>query len=177
MVNSRGCGWWAKQDQVKAGATLVARGACLTTTLVLVSALGGCGGSEVEPQPGLRIDGPPDVLAVLAASNRPLPSPVLLEEATYCRPNDAKRPSRIFLPGSAETEVCPVDITKSVDIFRGASPAYWYARIVFDERLDLDTPTEPDGDPGKMQVAGLGEFCCSSKPIRASDGVASAAGP
>lgn len=30
---------------------------------------------------------------------------------------------------------------------------------------------------GKMQVAGLGEFCCSSKPIRASDGVASAAGP
>ena len=30
---------------------------------------------------------------------------------------------------------------------------------------------------GKMQVAGLGEFCCSSKPVRASDGVASAAGP
>lgn len=30
---------------------------------------------------------------------------------------------------------------------------------------------------GKMQVAGLGEFCCSSKPLRAPDCVASAAGP
>ncbi len=30
---------------------------------------------------------------------------------------------------------------------------------------------------GKMQVAGLGEFCCSSKPLRAPDGVTSAAGP
>lgn len=27
---------------------------------------------------------------------------------------------------------------------------------------------------GKMQVAGLGEFCCASKPVRASEGVAPA---
>jgi hypothetical protein len=147
MFNFRGRGWRASQERAHQFAKVAATAARTFGLMLAAAGLGGCSEDPAAPQPGLRVDGPPDVLAVLAASNRPLSSSLLLEEATYCRPNDAKRPARIFVPGSEETEVCPVDLAKTVEVFREASPAYWYVRFVFDERLDLSTPTEPDFDP------------------------------
>lgn len=167
MFNYRGRGWWASQEREQASAPSTPSVLCL---LMLAAAAGlpGCSEESAAPQPGLRVDGPPDVLAVLAASNRPLPSSLLLEEATYCRPNDSKRPARIYVPGSAETEVCPVDVSKTVDVFRAVFPAYWYVRFVFDERLDLSTPTEPDFEPAasaKLVESGPATLSCDGVPV------------
>jgi hypothetical protein len=112
--------------------------------ILAAAALGGCA-EEVELQPGLRIEGPPDVLAVMVARNRPLQSMLILEEATYCRPNDSKRPARVSLPDFSGTQVCPEDVAKAVDhLYHDAFPAYWYVRIVFDELLDYESRSPDD---------------------------------
>lgn len=198
MFNYRGRRWWGSQEREHAGAprsprtaqqrqlaaprsssspgklparlALTSRGSRVLLAALVPLTLGvtACSDEAAPPQPGLRVDGPPDVLAVLAASNRALSSSLLLEEATYCRPNDAKRPARIFLPGSTETEVCPVDLSKTVDVFRQASPAYWYVRFVFDERLDLRTPSEPSPESGgevRLTEEGPVTLSCDGAPV------------
>jgi len=112
---------------------------------IAASAAGACNESAID-QPELRADGPPDVLAVMVARDRFLPSATFLEEATYCRPNDSKRPGKVMLPlpDTLETDVCPADISAGVATFDRGFPAFWYARIVFDELLDLES--EAPGD-------------------------------
>jgi hypothetical protein len=106
----------------------------------------GCS-AAVDDEPLLRPDGPPDVLSVMVARNRFLSKDVpFLEESTYCRVNDHQRPSRVSVGTSTVAHVCPDDYALPVPTFRNAFPAYWYARIVFDELLSLDSgvPDEPN---------------------------------
>lgn len=113
--------------------------------ILAATALGGC--SEPEPeQPDLRPSGPPDVLNVVIARGLSA-SALMLEESTYCRPGDTQRPSRVALPDLSVAQVCPDDVSQPVAEFRRAYPASWYARIVFDELLDL-TPSDPE-EPGR----------------------------
>lgn len=126
-----------------------------------VMASAGCG-SPQEDQPELRADGPPDVLAVLVARDRFLPSSHLLEEATFCRLGDSKRPGRVVLPlpDTLDVDVCPDDLGEGAPVFEKAFPAFWYARIVFDEQLDLESePSEESvasarGDEGSNDDGG-----------------------
>lgn len=117
---------------------------------VLACSLGGCAEPELE-QPELRPFGPPDVLNVVIARGWSS-SAFMIEESTYCRPGDSQRPSRVALPDLSEAQVCPEDVSLPVAEFRRAYPASWYARIVFDELLEL-TPSELDepGGPAKLQ--------------------------
>lgn len=110
---------------------------------VAMGAGAGCG-SPQEDQPELRADGPPDVLAVLVARDRFLPSSHFLEEATFCRLGDSKRPGRVVLPlpDTLDVDVCPAELGEGAPVFEKAFPAFWYARVVFDEQLDLES--EPD---------------------------------
>lgn len=112
-----------------------------------VVAWGAACGSSVEDQPELRADGPPDVLAVLVARDRFLPSSHLLEEATFCRVGDSKRPGRVALPSPdiLDVDVCSSDLAEGVPPFERAFPAYWYARVVFDEQLALESDPEGEG--------------------------------
>jgi len=80
----------------------------------------------------------------------------LIESATYCRPEDEKRPGLVGLPDSSTTQVCPDDLAKSSDTqgtAEGAPPS-WFLRVVFDELLDpnvedlipeLDAMMKPTG--------------------------------
>ncbi len=117
------------------------RGCVAVAGGVLAAFFGGCAGED-EIQSELRIEGPPDVLAVMVA-RAPVQSTMILEEATFCRPNDTKRPAHVNLPNLSTTEVCPEDVAKTVETFQEAFPAFWYARIMFDELLDYDE-YEPD---------------------------------
>jgi Bacterial Ig-like domain len=166
MFNYRGSGrrWRAGRAQSATRSEILEgdRGAdrlgrVLSAGLLLAS-VAGCS-ADVIDQPELRADGPPDVLAVLVARDRFLPSSMLLEEATYCRPNDSKRPGRVMLPlpNTMETDVCPTDVSQSVEMFDRGFPAFWYARIVFDELLDLESEP-PSEEPyakgrGELRVA------------------------
>lgn len=125
--------------------SLIAFGRRWSGVGALAFALGGCTTPELE-QPELRPSGPPDVLSVVIARGWS-PSALMLEESTYCRPGDVQRPSRVALPDLSEAQVCPDDVSLPVVEFRRAYPASWYARIVFDELLDL-TPKELE-EPGR----------------------------
>jgi hypothetical protein len=141
MFNDRGR-WrtWTGSAQLAVRSEKISVG--LTLALIASS---GCSENPID-QPELRADGPPDVLAVLVARDRFLPSSMLLEEATYCRPDDAKRPGQVMLPlpNTLEADVCPADLSEGVAMFDQAFPAFWYVRIVFDELLDLKS--EPPSD-------------------------------
>lgn len=118
---------------------------CCGGAVLAVLSLGGCAEPELE-QPELRPSGPPDVLNVVIARGWS-PSALMLEESTYCRPGDTQRPARVALPDLSVAQVCPDDVSQPVEEFRRAYPASWYARIVFDELLDL-TPSELE-EPGR----------------------------
>lgn len=81
----------------------------------------------------LRSEGPPDVLAVLVLTDA---VGQLYETATYCRPNDEKRPSLVGLPDVTTQQVCPETLSEGVDEVTNAYPDGWYVRIMFDELLD-----------------------------------------
>jgi len=93
-------------------------------------ALGAC--SDSTARTDLRPEGPPDVLAVLVLSDA---VGGLYETATYCRPNDEKRPTLVGLPDFTTTNVCDDDPSVPADIAE-AAPGGWYVRIMFDELLD-----------------------------------------
>jgi len=67
----------------------------------------------------------------------------LKESATYCKPNDPKRPGLVGLPDATTSQVCPDD-GSAVDELTNAYPDGWYVRIMFDELLDpsVETLTE-----------------------------------
>jgi hypothetical protein len=120
-------------------------------TLGVVATLGvlasGCDDPELNTD--LRPEGPPDVLAVLVMTDA---ETQLYEAATYCRPNDEKRPGRVGLPDFTTQQVCPDDLSAGVDPVTNAYPDGWYIRIMFDELLDasIETLTEiidDEGDP------------------------------
>lgn len=125
-----------------------------------VLALGAC--TDPTQDTDLRPEGPPDVLSVLvltdAANN-------LAESATYCRPNDAKRPGLVGLPDFTTSQICPADGT-AVPELTTAYPDGWYIRVMFDELLDpsVETLSEITDDAGM----GTGTFTGSiatTKPV------------
>ncbi|NVB81898.1 MAG: hypothetical protein HOV81_26185 [Kofleriaceae bacterium] len=59
----------------------------------------------------------------------------LAESATYCRPNDEKRPGLVGLPDFTTSQICPADGT-AVPELENAYPDGWYVRVMFDELLD-----------------------------------------
>jgi hypothetical protein len=69
---------------------------------------------------------------------------LLIEQATYCRPNDEKRPSQVGLPDFTTQQVCPANLAETVPTVDAAYPDGWYVRIMFDELLDpeIETLTE-----------------------------------
>ncbi|MFN0245446.1 MAG: Ig-like domain-containing protein [Kofleriaceae bacterium] len=99
----------------------------LTTTVVLV----GCGTPDQNTD--LRPAGPPEVLAVLVGTD---PSAQLVESATFCAPNDAKRPTSVGLPDFSFVRVCDDDPAVEAAMVDNAYPDGWYIRIMFDELLD-----------------------------------------
>src|SRR3954463_15188653 len=111
-------------------------GVVAATLGVLVA--GAC--SDPTQDTDLRPEGPPDVLAVLVMTDA---SSQLKESATYCKPNDPKRPGLVGLPDATTSQVCPDD-GSAVDELTNAYPDGWYVRIMFDELLDpsVETLTE-----------------------------------
>lgn len=114
--------------------------ACATTIL-------GC--DDPAQTTDLRPSGPPEVLAVLVGTD---PSYQLNESATYCAPNDPKRPSDVGLPDFTLSQVCDADISVEASMVDNAYPDGWYVRVMFDELLDPDVEElieilDGDGNP------------------------------
>lgn len=119
----------------------------------------------LSDQPDLRPSGPPDVLSVVVARGV-AHSSLMLEASTYCRPGDLQRPSRVNLPDLSTAQICPDDVSQPVAEFRNAYPASWYARVVFDELLDL-TPNLDDSPTKKRPL-----LAAMAEPVRLTcDGV------
>ena len=96
-----------------------------------VMALGAC--ADPDQNTNLRPEGPPDVLAVLVMADA---ATHLYESATYCKPNDEKRPGLVGLPDFTTQQVCPATLSEGADEVTNAYPDGWYVRIMFDELLD-----------------------------------------
>ncbi len=96
-----------------------------------VFVLGACG--DPEQNTNLRPEGPPDVLAVLVATD---PAAQLYESATYCKVDDEKRPTQVGLPDFTLSQICDADLTAPAPMVTSAYPDGWYVRIMFDELLD-----------------------------------------
>lgn len=105
--------------------------------IAAISALALTGCDDGEARTDLRPEGPPDVLAVLVLNDS---VNGLVEAATYCKPNDEKRPVLVGLPDFTTTTLCPDDGT-AVPMAEDAAPDSFYVRIMFDELLD---PTVED---------------------------------
>lgn len=128
-----------------------------------VFALGAC--TDPEQNTDLRPDGDPEVLAVLVmndAANK------LVESATYCAPNDKKRPAIVGLPDFTAPEVCPADLSKGADPVTNAYPDGWYVRIMFDELLDpsieeLTEILDPDTGEGTDTYTGS---IANTRPVK-----------
>ena len=103
----------------------------VVATTLGVLALGAC--ANPEQNTDLRPEGPPDVLAVLVMTDA---ASHLQEQATYCRPNDPKRPSLVGLPDATTSQICPADGSAVTDDVADAYPDGWYVRVMFDELLD-----------------------------------------
>src|SRR6478609_3060896 len=103
----------------------------VVATTLSVLALGAC--ANPEQNTDLRPEGPPDVLAVLVMTDA---ASHLSEHATFCRPNDPKRPSLVGLPDATTFQICPADGAAVTDAVTNAYPDGWYVRVMFDELLD-----------------------------------------
>jgi hypothetical protein len=130
----------------------------------------GCGDPDLPTD--LRTNGPPNVTAVMVMSDletaidpeseKAGPLDRYLEDATYCRLDDDKRPRLIGLQDGRTTEVCPDDLKlKAIDdgVATGAPPL-WFVRIVFDRLLDpsiedLEPVLGPDGMPNGQHFGTL----------------------
>jgi hypothetical protein len=102
----------------------------VVATTLGVLALGAC--ASPEQNTDLRPEGPPDVLAVLVMTDA---ASQLSEHATYCKPDDPKRPSLVGLPDATTFQICPDDGSPAGEV-KDAYPDGWYVRIMFDELLD-----------------------------------------
>lgn len=113
----------------------------------------------------LRPEGPPDVLAVLVGTDA---SAQLGESATYCRPNDEKRPTTVGLPDFTLSSICDDDLSKPAAMVTTAYPDGWYVRIMFDELLDPDIEElveilDPETDEGTDTFTGT---LINTQPVR-----------
>lgn len=107
-------------------------GAAIAGTL----ALGACDDPVADTD--LRPEGDPEVLAVLVFNDTVNGA---VESATYCKPNDPKRPGKVGIPAyGINPIICPTD-GSAVQPLTDAYPDAWYIRIVFDELLDPDVET------------------------------------
>ena len=137
-------------------------GVVAATLGVLGLGLAAC--DDATQSTDLRSEGPPDVLAVLVMTDAAFQ---LLETATYCRPNDEKRPSQVGLPDFTTSQVCPADRSQPADEVTDAYPDGWYVRIMFDELLDpeVETLTEIiDPDTGEATDTFTGSIA-TTKPV------------
>lgn len=92
----------------------------------------------------------------------------LYETATYCRPNDEKRPSQVGLPDFTTQQVCSATLSEGADEVTDAYPDGWYVRIMFDELLDpnIETLTEvTDEDTGQGTGVFTGSIA-STHPVK-----------
>jgi len=122
--------------------TIVAASAFMGALLV------GCGDPDLPTD--LRTSGPPNVTTVTVMSDLETsidPSSEktggldrLLEDATYCRLGDNKRPGLVGLPDIRTIQVCPDDLSMKAmdDGVAAAAPPVWFVRIVFDKLLDAN---------------------------------------
>lgn len=118
--------------------------------------LAGCGDPDLPTD--LRTSGAPSVTAVMVMSDLQTAIdppdqaanalPGYLEDATYCRTGDDKRPGLVGLikDGPITVQVCPDDLQLKAmdDGVAQAAPAAWFVRVVFDELLD---PSIEDLEP------------------------------
>lgn len=102
----------------------------VVATTLGVLALGAC--ASPEQNTDLRPEGPPETLAVLVMTDA---ASQLSEHATFCKPNDPKRPSLVGLPDASTFQICPDDGSDAEEV-TDAYPDGWYVRIMFDELLD-----------------------------------------
>ncbi len=128
------------------------RGVVAATLLGL--GLGAC--DDPAQTTDLRPEGPPEVLSVLVFTDA---VNGIIEQATYCKPNDEKRPHLVGTPLITTEEVCPEDLSQNVPMLTNAYPDGWYIRIMFDELLDPEietlTPvTDPDTGEETGQMVG-----------------------
>jgi hypothetical protein len=114
----------------------------------------GCGDPDLPTD--LRTSGPPNVTAVTVMSD--LETSIdpdsektggldrYLEDATFCRLDDDKRPGLVGLADIRIIQVCPVDLKAKAmdDGMAAAAPPVWFVRVVFDKLLD---PTIEDLEP------------------------------
>lgn len=108
------------------------QGHLAATACMLV--FGAC--SDPEQRSDLRPAGPPEVLTVLVSNDAELHG--IEEGATFCKPNDDKRPGLVPAHPNGPTQVCPDDLDEEVTEVTDAAPLGWYVRIQFDELLDPD---------------------------------------
>lgn len=138
--------------------------------------------TDPELPTDLKGSGPPDVTAVLIASdlrtsvdpdfpNSPFDLDRLLETATHCRLDDKRRPAVVNLPTIATYQVCPDDLAAPAEqagVAQAAPPA-WYVRVVFDELLDPDIEDivpGPMGDPtGTLRNTQPVELTCDGAAV------------
>lgn len=107
-------------------------GAALVGTLALVAC------DDPVADTDLRPEGRPEVLAVLVFNDT---TNGFVEEATYCRPDDEKRPGKVGIPILGISPIiCPLDLTP-VEPLKNAYPDAWYLRVVFDELLNPEVET------------------------------------
>lgn len=104
------------------------QGVVLAAAAVLA---GAC--NDPEQNSDLRPSGPPEVLTVLVMND---PVAMLGEQATYCKPDDEKRPAQVGLPDFTISTVCDPDLAVAAEPVTDAYPDGWYVRIMFDELLD-----------------------------------------
>jgi hypothetical protein len=113
------------------------RGVATATLLGALSlAVGAC--DDPGQSTDLRPEGPPEVLTVLVFTDA---VNGVIEQATYCKPNDEKRPGLVGTPLITTEEVCPEDLSASATPVTNAYPDGWYVRIMFDELLNPDIET------------------------------------
>jgi hypothetical protein len=113
---------------------------------VVVGALhAGC--TDPDLPTDLRTSGPPHVTVVTVMSdleNEADPASTrsgfgrIIEDATFCRLGDNKRPNLVGLPDIRVIQVCPDDLGMKApdDGVAQAAPPSWFVRVVFDELLD-----------------------------------------
>jgi hypothetical protein len=130
----------------------------VTTTLLGVLSLGVGACDDPAQNTDLRPEGPPEVLAVLVMTDA---AGQLVEQATFCKQNDEKRPSQVGLPDFTIQQVCPANTSEPATQVNTAYPDGWYVRIMFDELLDADIETlteveDPDtGEPSGTFVGSI----------------------
>jgi hypothetical protein len=139
------------------------RGVVAATLGVLGLGLAAC--DDPEQNTELRPEGPPDVLAVLVMTDA---AGQLVEQATFCKANDEKRPSLVGLPDFTTQQVCPINLSETVPTVDSAYPDGWYVRIMFDELLDpsIETLTEViDADTGEPTDTYVGSIA-TTHPVK-----------